>query len=355
MRFSRLTGLRSIFIACLNRVQLDAVSWVAILRALATACVLVIAAPITAQEQEDADTSVAASSCPFALPNYRLKDHTLFRYRDYFYLAAIRIEHSNSDGRGEYDFAYARTRDFCTWEDLGAILGPGAAGDADEAYIWAPHVVEEGGVFYLFYTGVNRNIAQSIMLATSTNPAEPGSWQKQGVVFRPDHEGMIYGGPDVWSDARDPMVLRYANRYYLFYTGRDVSGGIVGVATMDSLEGAWRDLGAVFQTSALVMPESPFVLHAGTYFYLYYNASGAERSGEAWRWAPSPFGPWQPGGAEAPGWAHDFLVDDGEWWASYILGDGAAIGVTRLRWLAEAQPPRPAIGWRQWLPATIHQ
>lgn len=130
----------------------------------------------------------------------------------------------------------------------------------------------------MFYTGVNHAIAQSIMLATSTNPADPHSWVKHGVVFRPNHTGMVYGGADVWSDARDPMVIRHNNTYFLYYTGRDVTGGIVGVAMADSLMGPWRDLGAVLRTSAAVLPESPFVLAYDGVFYLYYNAAGGDAS-----------------------------------------------------------------------------
>src|SRR5215210_7683518 len=133
---------------------------------------LAIQVPAGAQQHGGAATSVAAPPCfnAWSLPNVKLKDHTLFKYQDYYYLVATRIELPAKDERGEYTFAYARTRDFCTWENLGTVLGPGAPGGPDESYIWAPYVVEEDGAFFMFYTGVNRYIAQSIMLATTTNP-----------------------------------------------------------------------------------------------------------------------------------------------------------------------------------------
>lgn len=174
---------------------------------------------------------------PWSLPNTKLKDHTLFAYQNTYYLVSIKIDLPAPDDRSEYMFAYARTDDFCTWEHLETPLRFGNEDDADESYIWAPHVIQQEDTFYMFYTGVNRYIAQSIMLATSTTPDNPQSWTKQGVVFQPHHDSMVYAGAHTWSDARDPMVLAHNNRYFLYYTGQDTSGGIIGVAMADTLTG----------------------------------------------------------------------------------------------------------------------
>lgn len=291
-----------------------------------------------------------ACAAGWSLPNIKLKDHTLFAYQGFYYIAAIRIVLPNPDGRGEYTFAYVRTQDFCTWENLGTILGRGAVGAPDESYIWAPHVVQEGDTFFMFYTGVNRHLAQSIMLATSTNPADPQSWTRQGVVFRPNHAGMVYPGPASPSDARDPMLYRYGERYFLYYTGRDVSGGIVGVAMADQLTGPWQDLGAVLRLSSDTMPESPFVVAYADGYYLYYNAAGDAGSSPQWQWAPSPFGPWQAAIYEPVGWAHDFYHTGTAWLVSYVVGNGQAIQVATVRWDATTTPPRPRIGHQIYLP-----
>jgi beta-xylosidase len=315
-----------------------------------------VTVPAAARDQEGEASELASPSCfrPWSLPRTKLKDHTVFRYGDDYFVAAIQVHPPAPDGRGEYYFAYARTSDFCSWDNLGTILGPGAPGDADESYIWAPHVVEHAGTYYMFYTGVNRNIAQTIMLATTTNPLDPESWVKQGEIFRPDHPGMVYSGPESWSDARDPMVLPYNGRFYLFYTGRDVDGGIVGVAMADSLMGPWRDLGAIVQTPPSIIPESPFVFSHDGYFYLYYNASGVGHTIERWHWAPSPFGPWQPAADEYLGWAHEFFRVDGSWYASYIIGDSTAIGVSPVQWHGESMPTIPVIGWHVALPFVLN-
>ncbi|MEI7643155.1 MAG: family 43 glycosylhydrolase [Chloroflexales bacterium] len=295
----------------------------------------------------------AGLPCPtrFALPNVKLKDHSLFSFEGWYYLVSIRIDLSTPSSQGEQEFAYARTRDFCTWEKLGTPLRHGAPGDADETYVWAPHVINVDNTFYMYYTGVNPKIAQTIMLATSTNPADPQSWHKQGVVFRPHHPDAFYPGPTAWSDCRDPMVLVYNNRYYLFYTGANNNGPIIGVAMAENPVGPWYDLGATYQaTEPGRMPESPFIIEYNGLFYLFYNASGTTGNGTRLRWAVSPFGPWQPSVAFQLGWAHEFYRDQTGLLSSYIIGNGLAIGVERVRWQQSGMLALPQIGVQTYLP-----
>ena len=292
---------------------------------------------------------------PFVLPNVRLKDHSLFTFAGWYYLVAIRIDLPEPTNRGELSFAYARTRDFCTWEELATPLRHGAPGDADEAYIWAPHVIQVGDTFYMYYTGVNQQIAQTIMLATSTNPADPQSWQKQGVIFRPDHPDAVYPGPASWSDCRDPMVLTYNGHYYLYYTGVNRSGPIVGVAEAAQPAGPWRDLGAVYQATEVgSIPESPYVVEQNGLFYLFYNAAGGPRKGTWWRWGVSPFGPWQPPVKVNIGWALDFYHDQTGWLVSYLIGPRNSIGIDQVRWQQANGLAMPQIGVQVYLPLVIH-
>lgn len=297
-----------------------------------------------------ATANVAApSACAltvFTRPNTKLRDHTLFKFGDYFYLAAI----ANINNSGEQTFAYARTKDFCEWQSMGAALTVGKTGSPDESKIWAPHVVQEGDTFYMFYTGVTNAGTQSIMLATSKNPADPSSWVKQGVVFVPNHAGMIYPGPGSFSDARDAMVLKYNGVYYMYYTGRDQTGGILGVAKSNSINGPWIDYGAMLALPANEMPESPYVIERNNKFYLYYNHTGI---GEVYRVADLPIGLWANETKEPSyGWANDFYNDNGQWYASYIYGDADGIKVEPLRW--GGSPERPLIGYMIHMPVTTN-
>jgi hypothetical protein len=126
--------------------------------------------------------------------DFGLKDHTIFWYDGYYYLASIYLP-------GEAQLAYGRSTDLCNWETLPPLLAERPPDGWDEFAIWAPHVFVEAGVYYMYYTGVTYDYTQSILLATTTNPADPASWQPQGVVFQPNHPGMRWQ-PGQWADCR---------------------------------------------------------------------------------------------------------------------------------------------------------
>lgn len=276
-----------------------------------------------------------------------LKDHTVFQHNGAYYLAAIYL---GSDGY-EDRFAYATSPDLCQWQDLGGILAERQPGAWDEFRIWAPHVYQEGGVYYLYYTGVTQAFAQSIMLATSTDPADPGSWQRQGVVFQPDHPGSVWGGFDAWSDCRDPTVVRIDDVYYLYYTGLDVDGGIVGLATAPAPTGPWSDWGAVL-TQPGAMLESATLTPYGELFYLFYHQTVAGDLGAAYCYGPTPAGPWTGPLPFRPGWAHEVWTGQGGDWFTSFLTD-LTVSIRPLTWDELYTPPRPFIGaevHRVWLP-----
>jgi hypothetical protein len=269
---------------------------------------------------------------------FGLKDHTLFWYGGLYYIASIYLGQDGIEDR----FAYAASPDLCQWNDLGGILMQRPFGDWDEYRIWAPYVFEEGGVYYMFYTGVTHAFAQSIMLATSLNPASPSSWERQGVAFQPTHSKSVWGGFDTWSDCRDPTVVKIENSYYMYYTGRDTDGGIVGLATASSLLGPWTDWGAVVTTS-VSMPESPTMAVHDKLYYLFYNDAGEAGSGEVYHFGPTPAGPWSEAYAFRPGWAHEvWMGQDGMFYTSYLTD--YTITIRRLTWDEFYEPPRPFIG-----------
>lgn len=251
---------------------------------------------------------------------FGLKDHTLFLYDGYYYLMSTYLP-------WEDRFAYARSLDLCNWEIQQPVLRQRAWGAWDEWRIWSPFVYEEDGTYYLYYTGVTRNFTQSIMLATSTNPADPQSWEPVGMVFQPDHPGMIWRSWR-WGDCRDPMVIKVGDVYHLFYTGRDRYGGIVGFAVADSPQGPWFDWGAMIPPDPVRMPESPAVVRINRRFYLFYNESNV---GEVLRVSRGPAGPWSAAHPFPLGWAHEFWQDrSGGWYASYLTDH--TITIAPLAW-----------------------
>ncbi len=138
----------------------------------------------------EAAPPAAACQQPGWFPTaFGLKDHSVFWYDGFYYLISIYVESQDR-------FVYGRSPDLCTWEELGFVLTPRPPGSWEDMAIWAPFVHQELGVYYMYYTGVKRVAnwvgPQSIMLATSTNPADPNSWQPQGMIFQPNHPGMVW-------------------------------------------------------------------------------------------------------------------------------------------------------------------
>ena len=292
-----------------------------------------LAALRLAPAQEHPDSEAAECDPLGWFPeDFSLKDHSVFWFDGYYYLVAIYVPRQNR-------FAYARSVDLCVWEEMAPILAEHSPGSWDEAAIWAPYVWEEKGVFYMVYTGVTRELTQSIMLATSTNPADPLSWEPQGMIFQPDHVGMLWE-EGRWADCRDPTVLVAEETYYLYYTGNDIDGGIVGLATSTTPSGPWRDWGTIIlPLSDQAIPESPTIIVYDGVYYLFYNDSN---QGEIFRIGASPSGPWENPESFRPGWAHEvWQIPESEWYTSYLTE--YAITISPLIWDNFFSPARPFI------------
>jgi hypothetical protein len=261
--------------------------------------------------------------------DFGLKDHSVFSFGAAYYIASIRAP-------DEKAFVYARSSDLCNWDDLGPVVAQRIRGEWDDAYVWAPFVLEEDGVFYMYYTGVRHNFTQSIMLATSSNPADPNSWQRQGMVFQPSHAGMLWKAGS-WADCRDATVQKIGDIYFMFYTGRDESGPIIGWATSFAPAGPWHDWGATLTLSQPeAMAESPTLIQRAGTFYLFYNNTSR---GEEYRVGPTQIGPWSAAFPLAPGWAHEMWVGpNGLEYTSFLRG--YEIEIERCLWDDSFSPPR---------------
>jgi hypothetical protein len=265
--------------------------------------------------------------------SFGLKDHSVFQFDGFYYIVSIKLP-------DEEGFAYGRSSDLCTWEDLGTIIGERTPGEWDEAFVWAPFVWEENGIFYMVYTGVRRDYTQSIMLAATTNPADPGSWQRVGMIFQPQHLGTLWKAVG-WADCRDATVLRMRGYYYMYYTARDAVGPIVGLAVSISPIGPWYDWGKILTLPQQdAMAESPMVIyHAGAYYLIYHNTD----HGEEYRIGLMATGPWSEAFPLDPGWANEIWSgEDGLDYTSYLQGyaQSYAVVIDRVLWDNSYKPPR---------------
>lgn len=270
----------------------------------------------------------------------RLQDFAIFRSGNYIYTAPMMKDFSNQG------ILVARSTDYQNWDTRGKAVT--VRTPECSSMVWAPDVVEDNGVYYMFYTGVTQPgpglWCQRILVASTTDPGNPSSWQRNYNVqfmvdgqaqswFRPSHPGHVWSA-NTWADCRDAMVLKHKGTWYMFYSGADVGGGICGVATAPSVLGPWTDHGAVLKLSTGI-PESCYVLEApdGSFVMTMNHAGGAPDGGHKIASATSlvpvdgqpSFGNLRlltdVGEHYLTGWAHEFIPEeDGTLLAANLTG-----------------------------------
>lgn len=166
----------------------------------------------------------------------------------------------------------------------------------DESALWAPHVVEHNGTYYMFYcSGSSKQEITDetdddrrryrISLATSTDLV---NWTREGALFEDGYQ------------ARDPMVLQIEGKWVMYYTATEDpsvdSPYVVACRTSSDLASltGWREgerkivyrdthAGKEFGPT-----ESPYVVQRGDYYYLFIG--------------PRPYGPTSPAPKSWPNW-----------------------------------------------------
>lgn len=204
----------------------------------------------------------------------------------------------------------------------------------EETLLWAPHIVQEGGLYYMFYAagGDYQGGMFRMHLATST---DLGTWMRcdANPLFRDGYH------------ARDPMVLKVGDEWVMYYTANlDPAGGnhIVAFRTSKDLR-TWSERRVAFtdpMTGKTGGPtESPFVVRRGPYFYLFlsmrhgyvpghYSDTGVFRSTNPFRWNLDD----QVGRIDA----HALEVmrdDDGSWYISHCGWYQGGVHLAPLTWL----------------------
>jgi arabinan endo-1,5-alpha-L-arabinosidase len=155
-------------------------------------------------------------------------------------------------------------RSTCTlagpWESVGAIPLPAWTLDYNVNHLWAPHVVEQGGVFYLYYSassfGTNRS---AIGLMTTRTPGDLGSWV--------DHGPILTSGPGDDFNAIDPMVFKAEGQWYIVF------GSFWGGIMLQRLEDMDTPVGEVIHLASNTdnpfnAIENPQIFKHGGYWYL---------------------------------------------------------------------------------------
>ena len=200
------------------------------------------------------------------------------------------------DGQ-ERTFSHGTSPDLLHWTWHRPVLSitdeayPDGQGRFQDRNIWAPHVIPYDGVYYLFYTSVNRHVSQSISLATSANLFH---WtpHPQNPVFTLEGVEWANWERDRWADCRDPMVLRDGERFLLYVTAQAAVGdpiGLVAVAESTDLL-HWKNPRVALRGPHAC--ESPQVWKSGERYYMTTSAFGQgcwESADPVGGWKPSPF------------------------------------------------------------------
>jgi predicted GH43/DUF377 family glycosyl hydrolase len=270
---------------------------------------------------------LAAGKDPFdgkyAEPGGYVVDHALIKKDGVTHLFYIRgTAVTNWPEYPLANFGHAVSKDLIHWKTEDPVLQCPVNG-WDNYQVWAPHIIEHKGTYYMFYAGVNKNVCQGICLATSTDLY---NWKRN------DKNPLISSGKwgnwstDKWSDCRDPMILNDGTRFYCYYTATRTnqdSGQMeycMGISSSENLLD-WKDEGFVrLEFSLATPPESPFVVKRdGTYYLVYTNY----KYGITYATSKDPVKGWKELPADkmvliSGVSASEIYEDNGKWYLSYI-------------------------------------
>jgi len=188
----------------------------------------------------------------FARDTHWVWDFWLADDGDRFHLYYLHAPKSLGDERLRHRNArigHAVSTDLSAWEDLGEVLGPGAAGSFDETATWTGSVVRgPDGVWRMFYTGSRFLAPDSIANVETVGVATSDdlhTWVKRpGPVAVADPRWYETLADGTWREEawRDPWVFRGEDgRWHMLVTARaknaaDDDRGVIGHATSDDLE-----------------------------------------------------------------------------------------------------------------------
>ncbi|GGP81600.1 hypothetical protein GCM10010215_03560 [Streptomyces virginiae] len=264
-------------------------------------------------------------------PRY-LNDHTLIKAGGRWHLFGI-VGNSaprgeSPDSSAETSFAHASAPSphgpWTTHPDA-LTVDPSYFG---EEHLWAPHVVEADGRFWMFYAAGGARGA-AINLATSTDLF---TWTREpsGPLFR----GLA---------ARDPMVLRVGGEWVMYYTELAGAGGHHVVAHRRSADLLrWSGAGVAFTDAStdttVSVTESPYVVERDGWYYLFVGPRGGYEGTDVLA-SRDPFRFDLAGYAgHVPGHAVEVVADGEGWYATAAGWFRHGLYVAPLHW-RDTPPP----------------
>lgn len=233
------------------------------------------------------------------------------------------------DSGGEIEFAHATAPALSgpwTRQPPALTVDPDYFG---EQHLWAPHVIEHAGTYYMYYAAGGADGA-AINLATSTDLF---AWTRlpSGPLFR----GLV---------ARDPCVVRVGDHWVMYYCeiADWHSHHIVAYRTSTDLV-SWSGMGTVFTDPATdddspSVTESPFVVQHNGVWYLFigprngYVGTDVFRGDDALHFGLSNWA------GHVPAHAAEVVVDGTDWWVTGCGWFEQGVHLAPLHWQADPPP-----------------
>jgi len=214
-----------------------------------------------------------------------LNDHCLFPHGETFHLFGI----TGPIGKGCYDagsessFLHATSENLENWSVHQDVLSVDGTGP-DSEHVFAPHVIEKDGEFFMLYTGVDAKRRQRICLARSKDLF---AWSRSpySPVIVPSlfwSKWPRHGQPeDGVGNCRDPHVARLSDGRFAAYWAGELNDrfgkglSCVCASVSDDLI-HWQEIGPIFaiklwQSPPTAAAESPCVVEKDGKFWLFFK------------------------------------------------------------------------------------
>ncbi len=189
-------------------------------------------------------------------------DPSIFEANNEYFVVSTGIARSTEDPGGIF---VRKSRESLAgpWEGMGEIAVPEWIFEYNTAHLWAPHVVEKDGTYYLYYAASIFGTNQSgIGVASTTTPGNITSWE--------DHGPIVTSAPgETEYNAIDPMVFNAEDSWWMVYGSH--FGGIVVQELSDNmkeLNGEPTKIASRQATTQHNAIEGPTIFERDGYFYL---------------------------------------------------------------------------------------
>jgi hypothetical protein len=223
----------------------------------------------------------------FAPAFFKPKEFDIVRDGNTFHIFYIRQDLRLVTDSTTIDFGHAISSDLHFWVEQEPVLKV-RRDKWDSHHVWAPSVVKQNGLWYMFYTGVANTQGQYIYhqrtgVAVS---ADLWNWQRfDAPLYTCNNVPWAYCDPLTFTggDFRDPCVIPEPGQpgnWLMYYAGRPASSPgqmLIGVARSTGNLMQWTDVKPLWNTGTArtfsPLVESPELVERNGLWYLFYTTN----------------------------------------------------------------------------------